>query len=186
MSKKAKLLWLDLEMTGTDIEHDVILEAAAIATDWDFQEIGMIEAVIQQDETLMTSQMAKAVDVWSGKNFWDENPTARKALFEQNKSGSELEEVEASLMAFIDEHVSPKDKVYLAGNSIHNDRRFITKYMPLLDTKLHYRMLDVTAWKLVFENKFHKKFVLPKNHRAIEDIRRSIQELEYYLKHIQL
>lgn len=185
MSKTAKLLWLDLEMTGTDIENDVVLEVAAIATDWNFQEIGTFEAIVKQDEALMRRQMAKAKDVWNGKNFWDENPTARDGLLAQNKEGQSIKKVEASLISFIGEHFSNGQRVYLAGNSIHNDRRFIAKYIPLLNQKVHYRMLDVTAWKLVFENKFHKKFTLPKEHRAIEDIRRSIKELEYYLKKVK-
>lgn len=185
MSKKAKLLWLDLEMTGTDIKHDVILEAAAIATDWDFNEIAVIEKVIRQNEDLMKVQMAKTISVWSGNNFWDENPEARDGLFDQNKTGETIAQVETGLINFIDNNFSVEDQVYLAGNSIHNDRRFITKYMPDFDKKLHYRMLDVTAWKMVFENKFHKKFISPKKHRSLDDIRRSIKELEYYLKQVK-
>jgi len=185
MSKTAKLLWLDLEMTGTDIDSDVILEAAAIATEWEFNEIATFEAVIKQDEALMERQMAKAKDVWSGRNFWDENSEARNGLFAQNQTGQTQHEVEQALIEFVATHFGSKKEVYLAGNSIHNDRRFIAKYMPELDKKLHYRMLDVTAWKLVFENKFHKKFAQPKDHRAVEDIRRSISELEYYLKKVR-
>ncbi len=186
MTKKASLLWLDLEMTGTDIENDVILETAAIVTDWKFQEIATFEAVVHQDQKLMKARMAETKDVWSGKNFWDENPEARKGLFAQNQRGQPQKEVEQALVAFVTDTFEPGQPVYLAGNSIHNDRRFIAKYMPELDTKLHYRMLDVTAWKLVFENKFHVKFALPKSHRALDDIRRSIKELEYYLKKVKL
>jgi oligoribonuclease len=185
MTKKANLLWLDLEMTGTDIENDVILEAAAIATDWNFQEIVAFEAVVYQNEDLMKAQMAKAVNVWSGKSFWDENPAARDNLVAQNKQGQPENDVEQLLIGFITDNFELKGPVYLAGNSIHNDRRFIAKYMPELDKKIHYRMLDVTAWKLIFENKFHQKFALPKSHRAIDDIRRSIKELEYYLKKVK-
>lgn len=185
MAKKATLLWLDLEMTGVDVESDVILEVAAIATDWDFKEIATFEAVIQQDETFMRTQMAKAKNVWTGKNFWDENPEARDGLFAQNKSGKQQSEVERAFISFIDAQFNTDEPVYLAGNSIHNDRRFIYTYMPQLDAKLHYRMLDVTAWKLIFENKFHKKFASPKSHRALDDIRRSIAELEYYLKKVK-
>jgi oligoribonuclease len=172
-------------MTGTDVENDIILEVAAIATDWDFTEIATFEAAVKQDEALMRAQMAKAKDVCSGKNFWDENPKARDALFAQNTSGKPEAEVEQALLDFIETHFGVDESVYLAGNSIHNDRRFIAKYMPLLETKLHYRMLDVTAWKLVFEHKYHKKFAYPKSHRALDDIRRSISELEYYLKKVK-
>jgi oligoribonuclease len=185
MIKKATLLWLDLEMTGVDVKGDVILEAAAIATDWGFKEIATFVGVVRQDEALMRTQMAKAKDVWTGKSFWDENPEARDALFTQNTSGKPEAEVEQALIDFIKAHFNTDDPVYLAGNSIHNDRRFIYKHMPRLDETLHYRMLDVTAWKLIFENKFHKKFASPKSHRALDDIRRSISELEYYLKKVK-
>ncbi len=185
MTKNASLLWLDLEMSGTDIKNDVVLEAAAIATDWEFNEIASFEAVIYQDEALVRSQMAKAKDFWNGKSFWDENPEARDSLLLQNKQGKSPAKVEAALIDFIDQHFGSQE-VYLAGSSIHNDRRFIDKYFAEFAAKLHYRMLDVTAWKLVFENRYHKKFMQPKSHRALDDIRRSIGELEYYLKKIKL
>lgn len=185
MIKKASLLWLDLEMSGTDIANDVVLEAAAIATDWEFSEIACFEAVIQQDEELVRHQMAKAKNFWNGKSFWDENPEARDSLLGQNKEGKPPAAVEAALIDFIDQHFS-SEEVYLAGSSIHNDRRFVDKYFAEFASKLHYRMLDVTAWKLVFENKYHKKFMQPKSHRALDDIRRSIRELEYYLKKVSL
>ena len=73
----------------------------------------------------------------------------------------------------------------LAGNSIHQDRRFIVNEWHRLDVKLHYRMLDVSAWKVVFEGKYKKKFAKPEAHRAIEDIQGSIEELKYYLKKIK-
>lgn len=185
MIQIATLLWLDLEMSGVDIENDVILEAAAIATDWEFKEIATYEAIVRQDEKLVRAQMAKARDFWNGKSFWDENPEARDGLLAQNKHGKKIVAVEKALIDFIDTHFNAGELVYLAGNSIHNDRRFIAKYMPQLEKRLHYRMLDVTAWKLVFENKFHKNFTQPKSHRALDDIRRSIHELEYYLKQVK-
>ena len=72
--------------------------------------------------------------------------------------------------------------IYLAGNSIHQDRKFIEDEMPKLDEILHYRMLDVSAWKVYFENALGKKFLKPENHRALDDIRGSIEELKWYLK----
>jgi oligoribonuclease len=73
----------------------------------------------------------------------------------------------------------------LAGNSIHQDRKFIVNEWERLDKRLHYRMLDVSAWKVVFEHKFHNKFSKPEAHRALSDIRGSIEELKYYLKKIK-
>ena len=71
--------------------------------------------------------------------------------------------------------------IYLAGNSIHNDRNFIRLEWKRLDKMLHYRMLDVSAWKIYFENALKKKFIKAEEHRALDDIRGSIEELKYYI-----
>jgi len=75
--------------------------------------------------------------------------------------------------------------VLLAGNSVHIDRQFIKSNWPKFDVFLHYRMLDVSAWKVVFEGKYGKKFAKPDAHRALDDIRGSIIELQYYLAKLQ-
>ena len=69
----------------------------------------------------------------------------------------------------------------LAGNSIHQDRKFIDREWPEVSRKLHYRMLDVSAWKVVFEGKYGKKFLKRETHRALDDIMGSIEELRWYL-----
>ena len=109
----------------------------------------------------------------------------RDALMAQNMTGKNGRTVENELLEFINEHIGSEEKVLLAGNSIHQDRRFITNEWPRLDERLHYRMLDVSAWKVVFEGKYKKKFAKPEAHRAIEDIQGSIEELKYYLKKIK-
>jgi oligoribonuclease len=81
----------------------------------------------------------------------------------------------------LDAHFAPNERVILAGNSIHQDRKFIENEWPRLNERLHYRMLDVSAWKVVFDGKYKKRFAKPEAHRAMEDIRGSIQELNYYL-----
>jgi oligoribonuclease len=90
------------------------------------------------------------------------------------------------LCEFLDEHFSGDKPVLLAGNSIHQDRKFIDNEWSKLASKLHYRMLDVSAWKVVFEGKYRKKFAKPESHRALADIRGSIEELQYYLKKIKI
>ena len=87
---------------------------------------------------------------------------------------------------FIDEHFAPDEKVILAGNSIHQDRKFIDNEWPRLAERLHYRMLDVSAFKVLFDGKYGKKFAKPEAHRAMEDIRGSIQELTYYTGKIKV
>ena len=178
MTKRAKLLWVDLEMTGLDPVEDRILEVAAIATDWNFKEVAKFEAVVKVDSKLMKMRMVG--------DFWEKFSDVREALMEQNNSGKKSSEVEDELLKFIKDNFSDDEKVLLAGNSIHQDRKFIANEWQRLDVILHYRMLDVSAWKVVFEGKYGKKFAKPNAHRALDDIRGSIEELKYYLKKAKL
>ena len=114
--------------------------------------------------------------------FWEKNRESYEALFAQNASGESAEAVEKKLLDFVVKYFG--ETVYLAGNSIHQDRKFIEREWPELNTKLHYRMLDVSAWKIVFENALHRSFPKPENHRALDDIRGSIEELKWYRKMI--
>lgn len=173
MTKHAKILWMDLEMTGLDPIEDRILEVAVIATDWNFSEIAVYEAVKKVGPSLMEQRMK--VD------FWDKFPEVRDALQAQNETGKNGQVVENELLAFIDEHFDSEKPVILAGNSIHQDRKFIDNEWGRLSNRLHYRMLDVSAWKIVFEGKYKKKFTKPEAHRALGDIRGSIEEMKYYL-----
>ena len=173
MSKNAKLLWIDLEMTGLDPEKDKILEIAAITTGWDLKPLADFKAVIKVDEKIIKSRMVG--------EFWDKNPESYKALTEQNQSGQPIKDVEQNLLAFLDANFRKGYTIILAGNSIHQDRKFIDRELPEVAKRLHYRMLDVSAWKLYFENALNKKFVKPEAHRALSDIEGSIDELKYYL-----
>lgn len=179
MTKKAKILWVDLEMTGLNAKEDLILEAAAIATDWDFKEIAVYEGIVKSDEAHIRKRMRE------NSLFWDKNPESRKGLLDQNSNGKDTSSVEDDLLRLIEDHFDDDIPVLLGGNSIHMDRRFIAEKWPRLDQRLHYRMLDVSAWKVVFEGKFKKKFPKPEEHRALGDIRGSIMELEYYLKKVR-
>lgn len=169
--KKAKLLWVDLEMTGLDPKKDKILEVAAIATDIKLNEIARMTAVVKVDENLMKERMQG--------EFWEKNSASRDALFAQNETGEPVETVEKKLLDFLNQYFGKE--VYLAGNSIHQDHKFIENEMPILNAKLHYRMLDVSAWKIYFENALNKKFTKPEAHRALDDIEGSIGELKWYL-----
>ena len=169
--KKAKLLWIDLEMTGLDPVKDRILEVAAIATDMNLKEVARFEAVVKVSEKLMEERMVG--------EFWEKNASSRDALVKQNEDGKPVAEVEKELLDFIDKNFGKE--IYLAGNSIHQDRKFIEREMPELNKRLHYRMLDVSAWKIYFENALGKKFVKPEAHRALSDIEGSIEELKWYL-----
>lgn len=169
--KKAKLLWVDLEMTGLSPVKDRILEVAAIATDFDLKEVARFEAVVKVSPRLMKKRMVG--------EFWEKNAESRDGLMKQNASGKPAAEVERELIKFLDENFG--DEIYLAGNSIHQDEKFIEREWPNLRKRLHYRMLDVSAWKIFFENALNKKFTKREMHRALDDIEGSIDELKYYL-----
>lgn len=169
--KKAKLLWVDLEMTGLSPERDRILEVAAIATDMRMNEIARFEAVVKVDPKLMKERMVG--------EFWDKNDKSRQDLMAQNENGEDVKVVEQKLLEFVKKYFGKE--VYLAGNSIHQDRKFIEREMPELDARLHYRMLDVSAWKIYFENALDRKFKKPENHRAMDDVIGSMEELKWYL-----
>ena len=169
--KRAKLLWIDLEMTGLDPSKDRILEVAAIATDMKFDTIASYEAAIKVPDALIKERMVG--------EFWEQNSKTRDALIAQNQDGKSIKQVEQELLEFIDQNCTKE--LYLAGNSIHQDRKFIEREMPELNKRLHYRMLDVSAWKIYFENARNKKFIKPENHRALEDINGNIEELKWYL-----
>ena len=171
LALKATLLWLDLEMTGLDPVKDRILEVAAIATDLALDKIATYTAVVKVSDQLMRDRMVGP--------FWEKNSKSRDALIQQNQSGKPIKEVEKELLTLIDKNCTKE--LYLAGNSIHQDRKFIEREMPALDRRLHYRMLDVSAWKIYFENALHQKFTKPENHRALDDINGSIEELRWYL-----
>lgn len=172
------ILWIDLEMTGIEPTKDYILEVAAIVTDWNFKEIASYEGVVKNRKINLARRM-KANSV-----FWNDNKDLKLELIEQNMRGKSVKAIERELLEFVDKHFKPGLPVLLAGNSIHMDRRFIIDKWPKLDSRLHYRMLDVSAWKVVFEGKYKTKFAKPDNHRALEDIRGSIQELQYYLARV--
>lgn len=185
MSKRAKLLWVDLEMTGLDPTSDRILEVAAIATDWDFNEIATYEAAVRVDAELVKNLL---FDGKQAKDFWEKFPEVRDALIAQNESDGAKpgDVVEKELLAFVEEYFDADTRILLAGNSIHQDRKFIDHEWPRLAERLHYRMVDVSAWKVVFDGKYNKRFAKPEVHRAIEDIRGSIMELKYYLGKVRI
>jgi len=165
-----KLFWIDLEMTGLDVEREVIIECAAIITDMDFNPIDQYEAVIQQPQWYLDH-----MDDWNQKQHGKSGLTAKVP------SGKNSFEVEKDLIQLTQRHFS-QEKAVLAGNSIGQDRLFINKYWPELAQKLHYRMLDVTSLKLIMKHKFNLEYSKQGSHRALDDIQESINELKYYLE----
>lgn len=172
-SISAKLLWVDLEMTGLDPQHDVILEVAAEITDYNFKTQESYEARIKQNQEVVASRMQK--NIW-----WKEYPANRNEFLEKIGQGKSLKDTEQELISLVDKQFG-NELAILAGNSIYNDRMFIKKWWPSLDLKLHYRMLDVSAWKVLMQGKYGIVFEKNSTHRAFDDIQASIAELQYYL-----
>ncbi len=171
-----KLLWVDLEMTGLNVETEVIIEVAAIVTDLDFNELACFETAVKQPQSYLDN-----MDAWNTEHHGASGLTAKVP------HGMSPEKVEDELIKLIQIHFpDPKDRPVLAGNSIGQDRVFINKHMPRLAALLHYRMLDVSSWKIIFNNKYNFKHDKQGKHRALDDIRESISELKAYLKFIQI
>jgi oligoribonuclease len=172
-----RLLWIDLEMTGLDVSKEVIIECAAIVTDFRLNPLESYEQVIQQAKMHLDNM-----------DDWNKQHHGRSGLTAKVPYGRPAHLVEEDLLKLIDRHwVQEEDRrAIICGNSIAQDRLFISKYWPMLDKKLHYRMLDVSSWKLLFYNQFGVKFDKSEKHRALDDILESINELKHYLQYVKV
>lgn len=167
----SKFLWVDLEMTGLDSQQDVILEVAVEVTDANFKTFASYEAIINHPDHIL-----------DGANDWAKNQHAISGLTERvRREGRPEQDVVHELVGFIQAQFGGEPAV-LAGNSIHNDRQFIKHWWPEVEALLHYRMLDVSAWKVVMNAKYGVEFEKNDAHRAFDDIQASIAELQYYLE----
>lgn len=166
----SKLLWLDLEMTGLEVETSVIIECAAIVTDLNFKVLDSYEAVVKQPQHHLD-----AMDEWNTTHHRQSGLTAKVP------NGTPSDEVESHLISMVKKHWGKNERPILAGNSIIQDRLFIEKYWSGLSEFLHYRMMDVSSWKIIFAEKFGKRYQKQNSHRALDDIQESINELKYYL-----
>lgn len=172
-----KFLWVDLEMTGLDPHRDLILEVAAEITDLDFKTLASYEAIVAQPKDKVVERMQK-------NSWWQDFPENRDEFVRKMDEGKSSKQVQEEMVALITEQFGNEPAV-LAGNSIHNDRNFIKHAWPELDLKLHYRMLDVSAWKVLMMSKYGVQFEKKEVHRAFDDIQASIAELQFYLEWFQ-
>ena len=170
------LIWMDLEMTGLDPEKERIIEMAVIVTDSQLN-------VVAEGPVLVVHQPDSLLDAM---DEWNKNTHGKSGLIAKVKASTLTEEAaEAQLIEFISQYV-PKNASPLCGNSIHQDRRFLVKYMPKLEDYLHYRNLDISTlkelckrWKPAVYGKFQKSG----KHEALADIYESIDELKFYREH---
>lgn len=175
-ASNAPLIWLDLEMTGLEPESDRILEIATIVTDSHLDIIaeGPILAIHQADAVL------ENMNEWCVKTHGASGLTARCRSSKITES-----EAEERTLAFLRQYVKGGDSP-LCGNSVHQDRRFLYRYMPELAEYFHYRNLDVSTLKILAQRwapKIHAQFEKESTHVALQDIRDSIEELRYYRRH---
>lgn len=168
------LVWLDLEMTGLDPDRDRILEIAVIVTDGALSRVlEGPDLAIHQDDSILSG-----MDAWNRKHHTESGLVERVAGSEHDAPGAE-----AQVLEFLREKIEP-GLAPLAGNSVHQDRAFLRRWMPRLHDFLHYRNVDVSTLKELARRWAPEVLAEapPKagSHRALDDIRESIRELEHY------
>jgi oligoribonuclease len=169
------LVWMDLEMTGLDPARHVIVEIATLVTDDDLQIVGEGPDLVVHQPPEVFAEM---------DDFVRNMHTSSGLLPQIAASTMTLEEAGAQTLAFIKEHVPEARTVPLCGNSIGTDRRFLAKYLPEIEEYLHYRSVDVSTIKELARRWYPGALsALPRKataHRALDDIRESIDELRFY------
>jgi len=170
------MIWVDLEMTGLNPEHDRIIEIATAVTDSDLNIIaeGPVFAVHQSDELL------NGMDDWNTKQH---NSSGLVTRVRESKISER--QAETAMLEFLAKFV-PAGKSPMCGNSIWQDRRFLAKYMPELERFFHYRMVDVSSLKelaLRWAPRVYDSVRKESKHLALDDIRDSINELKHYREH---
>uniref|UniRef100_A0A8W7P519 Probable oligoribonuclease n=1 Tax=Anopheles coluzzii TaxID=1518534 RepID=A0A8W7P519_ANOCL len=170
------LIWLDMEMTGLNPETDRIIEVAMIATDSQLNVLG-------QSPVLVIHQPDSVLDAMDD---WNKNTHGKSGLIAKVKASTLIAaEAEATLLAFMAEYV-PARTTPMCGNTIHQDRRFMVRWMPQLEEYFHYRNLDVSTLKELCKRwrpEVARGVVKRGKHEALADIEESIEELKYYREH---
>ena len=167
--------WIDLEMTGLSPDEDAILEIALIITDDALN-------VLHSGTNVVVHQPKSVLDRMS--SFVEQMHTYSGLAEKVETSRVTLEQAEKAIVTILQRHVGKHRHFLLAGNSISTDRSFIRKHLPKLEAMLHYRQIDVTTVKLLVQSWFLNlnPFVKKQTHRALDDIKESIEELRYYKK----
>lgn len=170
-----RLVWVDLEMTGLLVETDVIVEIACIVTD---------SSLTALDDGIQLVVHADAENLARMNDFVRTMHTKSGLLTEIEQSPISVAEAEQLTLAYVKQHVTKPSSAPLCGNSIGTDRGFLARYMTELDDYLHYRSIDVSSLKELCRRwsptLYRKRPGKAENHRALDDIRESIEELRFY------
>lgn len=160
-------------MTGLDPETDRIVEAAVIITNKQLEPVFEWESPVRQPP-----------EVLDNMNDWCKHHHAASGLLDRIQEGITESELDDKLAEITLQYFKKKNPCVIAGNSISQDRKFIDAYLPQFSSRIHYRMLDVSSFKIVFREMLGREFKKQNTHRALDDIRESIAELKYYLSAI--
>ncbi len=169
-----RLVWIDCEMTGLDLDNDALIEVAALVTDFDLNVLGGGVDIVVKPPPEALDQMDEFV----------RNMHTVSGLLEELDARVTLEEAEQQVLAYIREFCPEGSRPPLAGNTVATDRAFLARDMPDLESYLHYRIVDVSSIKELARRWYPRAYfnspAKTGNHRALADIQESIEELRYY------
>jgi oligoribonuclease len=175
MAADMRFVWVDLEMTGLDPETCAIVEVAVVLTTVELEPLAQLERVVWQPPEVLARM----------DPFVRQMHTQSGLLGRIAESKFSLRDVETEALALVSSHCKFGEGI-LAGNSIHQDRRFLSRYVPAFERYLHYRQVDVSSLKLLARAWYgpHLEFKKEKSHTALADIEGSIAELKFYREHL--
>ena len=169
-----RLVWIDCEMTGLDLERDELVEIAVIVTEADLTELDAGNSLVIKPSDASLEGMDDVVV----------RMHTASGLIEEIPAGITLAQAQEQVLAYVRSHVPEARKAPLAGSSVYVDRGFLARHMPELDAHLHYRLIDVSSVKELARRWYPRAYYASPekqgNHRALGDIRESIAELRYY------
>ena len=174
LKSRDNLVWIDLEMTGLDPETEKIIEVATLVTDADLN-------LIAEGPNLIISQSKELLD---SMDEWNQNQHGSSGLIQEVINSDITEQIaEIETLDFISKYVGEKVSP-MCGNTVSHDRRFLSKYMPRLEAYFNYRHIDVSSFKEVAVRWMNEAQVYEKkgSHRALGDIKESLEELRFYKK----
>jgi oligoribonuclease len=169
-----RLIWVDCEMTGLDLQHDALIEIAVLVTDFDLDVLGEgVEVVIKPPAQALATMPQRVREMHT-----------ESGLLERLDAGTTLAAATDLVLDYVRAHVPEPKKAPLAGNSVHVDRTFLARDMPAFENAVHYRNVDVSTIKELSRRWYPRTYYASPaktgNHRALGDIQDSINELRYY------